>query len=237
MEPDPLAVTPKSSDAFFREVDDELRRDQMAIAWQRYGRWAILGLVAALLALAGYLWWQHHRLGQREERGAQLQQAYADIAANRTAAAAAPIAELARSGTPGYGVLARFAQADLLLGRHDLRGGAAKFAEIAADGSIAQPFRDLAVIRQTAAEYDALPPRAVIARLSGLARVDSPWFGSAGEMVAIAYLKLNQPARAGVLFGQIARNRQVPTALRQRAQQMAGSLGIDAVSDSEGSTQ
>ena len=51
---------------------------------------------------------------------------------------------MAENGVGGYRPLAKFTQADVLLQKNDLKGAAAKFAEIAADTGAAQPFRDLA---------------------------------------------------------------------------------------------
>ena len=54
----------------------------------------------------------------------------------------------------------------------------------------------------------------------------NPWFGSAGEMVAIAQLKLNRPQQAARLFADMAKDESVPESIRSRAEQMAGSLGV-----------
>ena len=68
----------------------------------------------------------------------------------------------------------------------------------------------------------------MIDRLRGLADKNSPWLGSAGEMVAIAYLRLNKPKQAGETYRLIAQTESVPETIRARAVQMAGSLGVDA---------
>lgn len=83
------------------------------------------------------------------------------------------------------------------------------------------------------AEYDTMKPEAVVARLGGMAVPGNAYFGSAGEMVAVAYLRMNKRDQAGRLFGQIASDKDVPDTLRQRAVQMAGVLGVDAVGQSE----
>jgi hypothetical protein len=57
------------------------------------------------------------------------------------------------------------------------------------------------------------------------------WFGPAGELVAIAYLKQGNEKLAGPLLGQIARDEKSPDTLRRRARQLAGMLGVDAVDD------
>src|SRR3546814_20762034 len=78
---------------------------------------------------------------------------------------------LAASEIDGYRAIARFTDADILLQKNDLKGAAAKFASIAQDQSLAESFRDLALIRQTAAEYDSLKPDVVISRQIGRAHV------------------------------------------------------------------
>ncbi len=158
------------------------------------------------------------------------------IEANNAAAAAKPLAELAKSNRDGYRALALFTQADVLLQKDDLKGAAAKLGAIAADTSLAKPFRDLALVRQTSAEFDTLKPQVVVERLRPLAVPGGPWLGSAGEMVAISYLRMNQRQQAGTLFGQIARDTGVPETIRQRAVQMAGVLGVDAVASAGAST-
>ncbi|TCP71715.1 tetratricopeptide repeat protein [Sphingomonas sp. PP-CE-1G-424] len=228
-----MALPPKTDEAFLREVDEELRRDQLAGFWTNWGVWVAIGVVAALAALAGFLYWQHHNGEAAGVEGEELQVAYDALGANNAAAAAKPLAELAKSNRDGYRALAQFTQADVLLQKDDLKGAAAKLGAIAADTSLAKPFRDLALVRQTSAEFDTLKPQVVVERLRPLAVPGGAWLGSAGEMVAIAYLRMNQRQQAGTMFGQIARDATVPDTIRQRAVQMAGVLGVDAVASTE----
>ena len=104
----------------------------------------------------------------------------------------------------------------------------AKYAAIAADGSLAQPFRDLALLRQTTLEFDTLTPQVVVERLRPLTTPANPCFGSAGELTAIAHLRQNRRDLAGKLFGQIAQAQDVPASIRQRSVQMASLMGVDA---------
>lgn len=220
-----MALTPQNNEAFVREVDEELRRDQALHVWRTYGRAIIAGIVLVLAAFAGYLFWQHRQHQAAEREGETLQKAYDDLAAQDTKAAAAPLAQLAASQRDGYRVLAIFSQADILLQNQDLRGAAAKFAAVAGDASVAQPFRDLALIRQTSAEFDTLKPDVVVERMRPLAVAGNPWLGSAGELMAIAYLKQGRRDLAGQVFARIGADKDVPPTLRQRAVQMAGAMG------------
>ncbi len=93
-----------------------------------------------------------------------------------------------------------------------------------------QPYRDAALVRQTALEFDSLKPEEVIARMKPLAQPGNPWFGSAGEMTAMALIKQGKNAEAGQLFGKMARDKRVPDSLRARFVQIASTLGVDASS-------
>lgn len=229
-----MAVPPATNQAFLREVDEELRRDQLASFWERYGKLVIAAVVIGLALFAGYLYWRNHQENVRGQEGEKLQSAYDALARGRPADAAKPLEELTVSSSEGYRALALFTQADVLLQRNDLKGAAAKFAAVAGDEDYAPAFRDLALVRQTAAEYDSLQPQAVIDRLRTIAVPGNAYFGSAGEMVAVAHLRAGRRDLAGRLFGQIARDEGVPPSLRQRAVQMAGLLGVDAVEQNQG---
>lgn len=224
-----MALTPQNNTAFLREVDEELRREQAIAAWRRYGLALIVAVVVGLMALAGWLYWQHRQAEAAQAQSEKLQAAFDQLAANKADAVAKPLAELAASDIGGYRTLARFTQADVLLQKNDLHGAAARFAAVAADEDVGQPFRDLALIRQTSAEFDTLKPEVVVQRLRGLAVAGNPWFGSAGELVAAAYLKQGRRDLAGQLLGKVAQDKDVPESIRQRTVQLAGVLGVDAV--------
>lgn len=225
-----MALTPQNNEAFLREVDEELRRDQAAALWRRWGRAAIVALLVALAAFAAFLYWRHEQNVAAEREGEQLQTAYDYLGAGDTAAAVKPLESLATSKRDGYRALAQFTQGDLALAKNDLKGAAAIFGKIAGDASVAQPFRDLALIRQTTAEFDTIAPQTVVQRLQGLTAPGNPWLGSAGELVAMAYLKQGRRDLAGQTFARIAQEESAPRSLRQRAVQMAGLLGVDAAS-------
>ncbi len=71
---------------------------------------------------------------------------------------------------------------------------------IAGNQELDETYRQAALVRQTALEFDTLQPQEVVRRLGPLARAGSAWLGSAGEMVGIAYLKMRRPDLAGPIF-------------------------------------
>ena len=224
-----MASTPPTNEAFLREVDEELRKDQMQSLWQRYGKIAVAAVVLVLAAWGGWIYWQDRQIKASGIEGEKLTQAVEDLQAGNPDVASAKLNTLSASDNEGYRATARMGQASLMLQKGNAKGAAAKFAEVAKDDDIAQPWRDLALIRQTSVEFDTMKPQDVVTRLQPLAVKGSPWFGSAGELVAAAYLKMNKRDLAGTLFGEIGNDEGVPQSIRSRAVQMAGALGVDAV--------
>ena len=232
-----MALRPVDNETFYREVDEELRRDQMKSYWERYGKLVVAGVVLLLALLGGFIWWQNQKEVKAGERSATLVEALDEVASGRKKAAIPKLDGLVKSGSDGHRAAALLTKADIAIDAKDLRGAAALFKQVADDEALARPYRDLALVRMTAVELDTLPPQAVIDRLRGLAVPGNAWFGSAGEMTALSYLKLNRPQQAAGVFAAMAKDKKLPDTLRSRATQMAGSLGVDAVQESAGSTQ
>ena len=223
-----MALPPDTADSFVREVDENLRRDQMAERAKRYGGVVIGAVVLFLLAVAGVLYWQDRQKKQAEAGTEQLTGALQDIGANKMATAPATLDTLRQSDAEGVKAVAGLTRAALALQQGNRKLASTIYAEVSADQSLAKPYRDLALVRGTSLEFDTLKPDEVIARLQPLAVAGEPFFGSAGEMIAMALLAKGQKPAAAILFAKIAADDGVPDSLRARAVQVAGTLGLDA---------
>lgn len=226
-----MAQPPDITDTFVREVDENLRRDQMQEFAKKYSGLIIGALVLFLAAAGGFIYWQNYKQQQSEKQVEQLAQTFTDIGAGKSSAAPKQLDELADSHSSAVRATALFARAALALQKNDSKLAIAKYGEIAGDDDLPQPYRDAALIRQTALEFDSLKPEQVIARMSPLAKTGNPWFGSAGEMTAMALIKQGKKAEAGKLFGDMAKDKQVPDTLRARFVQIASTLGVDVGSE------
>ena len=226
-----MAIKPNDGETFLREVDEELRRERFDRFIKRYG-WAIVAAVLLVLgAIGGFIWWQNRQKEQAAAQGEQLLEALDGLESGNRNAAMPKIDRLAASDVEGYRLAALFSRANAQLAAGNEAAAIATLRTIAADEAIEEPYRQAALVRQTALEFDRLQPQQVIQRLRPLARSGQPWFGTAGEMVGVAHLKMRRPDLAGPLFAQIGRDENVPPSIRTRAIQMAGSLGVNAVDE------
>lgn len=229
-----MALPNDPAETFVREVDENLRRDQMRDMAKAYGKWIVAAVILMLAAVGGYLYWQNRQQEQAAAESEAMSAALDKAEAGNPKGAAAELAPLGESSSDVNRASARLAQAALALRRNDRKAAIDIYRELAADEGLPQPYRDVATIRGTMTEYDSLKPDEVIARLSPLAEPGKPFFGSAGELVAMAMLAKNDRAGAGRLFAKLAADPQVPQTIRARAVQIAGSLGVDATASLPG---
>lgn len=225
-----MAQPPDINETFLREVDENLRRDQLRDFFKAYGNWLITGVVLFLAASGGFIWWKQHQIERSGAQVEQIAQIYKDIGSGNVAQAPQQLDELSKSGSKAVRASALFARAALALQQNDNKLATSTYKTIADDSGLPGPYRNAALVRQTALEFDQIQPQDVISRLSPLAKPGEPWFGTAGEMTALAMVKQGRRQEAGQLFAAIARDKTVPEAIRTRAVQLAGSLGVDASS-------
>ena len=111
-----LALSPdSSSEAFLREVDENLRRDQAQAFAKRYGTMLAGGVLLFLAAIGGWLYWQDRQSKSAGADSETLSAAMTDIAGKRTATVGPTLDKLANSASEGIATEARLAQASVAL--------------------------------------------------------------------------------------------------------------------------
>lgn len=223
-----MALPNDPAESFVREVDENLRRDQLRDMAKSHGKWIIAAVVLLLAAVGGYLFWKDRHEQQVAGQTEALSAAIDKIGEGNAKGAAAELDSLANASNDVVRASAELARAAVALRQNDRKNALDIYKRIAADEGMPQPYRDLATVRGTMVEYDQLKPDEIIGRLSPLAEPGKPFFGTAGEMIALATLAKGDRNGAGQMFARIAADRQVPESIRSRAIQFAGSLGVDA---------
>ncbi len=222
-----------SQQMLMREVDEAVRTDEVTGAVRKYG-WSVgIAAVLGLAAFGGYLYWD-----SRNERALEQQSEHLVLAMDELEAGNLELADQELAAIDGQISPAAKASANMLRAAIALEGGrtddaVAFYEQVVADEDVPQPTRDSALLRLVTANFDNMEAQAVIDRLGPLAVAGNPWFGSAGELVAHAYLDQNKPDQAGPLLVAIAQDESVPESLRDRARQLAGRYGFDAIDDVE----
>jgi hypothetical protein len=207
----------------FKEVDEDLRRDQAAKVWKKYGAYVIGAAVALVLATAGFQAWQWWDVKQRSERSASYAAAVGLLGRGQTEAAIDAFDGLAKIDG-SYGTLAAFNQARLLAEAGDAAAAIEIWERVAASTSAGPAFQGAATLLSVMHQSDSGDPAALEARLRPLAAEDSGFRAIALELTAVLALRQGDRGRAREIYAQLADDRTAPVGLRARASQMLAAL-------------
>ena len=207
----------------FRELDEELRRDNLLKLWSRYGRYIIAIAVFALVVAGGIVAWRDHQLSERRAQSTRYAAALTLARDGKEADAVKVFAAIADEGG-GYAILASFEEAALMARSGDREGSAAAYDRIAAASELDSNLRGLAVLLSVMQRMPDADPHTTIDRLAPLTASDNPWRPSAIELTALARLKSGDKTGALDLFKSLADDPATPQSLRARAAEMTVAL-------------
>ena len=207
----------------FREIDEELRRDNLLKLWARYGRYIIAAAAVALVVAGGVVAWREHQLTERRAQSSRYAGALTLARDGKGADAAKVFAAIAQEGG-GYAVLASFEEAALLAKSGDPSAAIADYDRIAATGDLDPGLRGLALLLSVMQSLPEAEARQTIERLAPLTESGNPWRPTAIELTALARLKSGDRGGALELYKGLADDLAAPASLRARAAEMAAAL-------------
>ncbi|WP_027488749.1 tetratricopeptide repeat protein [Allorhizobium undicola] len=214
----------QQNDSFIREVNEELRSEQMRRVWKRFGP-VIIGLaVLIVLGTAGYRvfeYWTDDRASQSGDRFLAATRLAAD---GKNDEALTALTALEKDGYGAYPVLARLRAATLLAQKGDAKAAIEAFTAIGKDESVPQVIRDVAHVRAAFLLIDNGSYDAVSAEVESLAAPGRSLRNSAREALGLAAYKAGQMDKAREWFEEITQDSEAPRNVANRAQIMLDNI-------------
>jgi hypothetical protein len=221
-----------NNDSLLREVDEELRRDQLAKLWERYGAY-ILALAVAFVALVGgYKVWESRQLEFAQAGGKKYNEARSLLVSGKTDDAQKAFDELVASGHSGYVALGLLQKAGAEIKADKPKEALAIFERAereAGSDPILKGFIQLQIASLKLGEADFTE---IQNRLTELASDGNPWRHSARELIGLAAMKAGKTDEASKSFEAILADRKAPQSIADRARVMMGSITSAAMSKS-----
>ena len=212
-----------SDDNIFREVDEDLRREQLAAMWDKYGVYVLIAAAVIVAVVAGYNvyhWWADKRAA---ETGAAFYQATQLVDEKKQNLALDAFAKIAKSGGGGYQTLADLQMASIQA-REGHKKEAVELYEKVASGGADEMLRDFAKLEAATLRLDEADPAEIRKRVEGLNTDTNPWRYSAQELLGLAAFRSGNMAESEKIFSQIIGDPSAPAEIRRRAETMLALL-------------
>lgn len=210
-------VMNNSDDTFIREVNEELRSEQLQTAWRRF-RPVIIGVaVFIVVGVAGaslYEWWQSR---ESSASGDRFLTAINNANEKKTDEAMKELEALAKDGFGSYPVLARMRLATVKADNGDAKAAIADFLAIGKDGSIPAALRNAAKLRAGWLMVDTATYDEVAGQIEELASGASASRHSAREILGLAAYKAGDYAKSREWMQKIVDDNDAPQGAKTRA--------------------
>ncbi len=208
----------------FREVDEDVRKEQYLQLWKKYGSFAIGGVLAVVIGVGGWQAW----LGYQENQRLAASQAYfqaltAVQKSSDSRAALDEVSKLAKPGELGYGQLAAFQEARLRVQAGDLDGALKIWDAIAAESPDGLT-RDVAILTAAQHRLDLGEIDGLAERLAPLTDPSNSLRAMAGELLALLALQKGDLEGARQELQAIIDDTNAAQGVRGRAAQLLASL-------------
>jgi hypothetical protein len=203
----------------FREVDEEVRREQFKRLWERYGALLIAACVLIVLAAGGwraYQWWEAKKAA---EAGVAFEAAMALASEGKHKEAEDAFAKLAADSTASYRTLAKFQEASQLAQR-DPKAAVAIYDGLAADSGLGQTLQDLAAVRSALIQVDTAPYEEIRQRLEPLTAPDRTFRHTARATLALAAWRAKNPTAMQRWSDMILADAETPAGTRGQIQML-----------------
>ena len=210
----------------FREVDEEVRREQLKKLWDRWGNYLLAAAVLVVLGIAAWRAWDWWETKKAQEAGTAFEAALASAQAGKHEDAEAAFAKIAADSPSGYRTLARFREAAELSLR-DRAAAVKAYDALAADSRLGQTLQDLAAVRAALLLVDSAPASEIQKRLEPLTAPDRPFRHSARELIALVAWRSGDVQTAKRWFDMILTDAETPSGTRSRIEMMMALADAD----------
>ncbi len=201
---------------FEREVEQELRHDQLKQLWDKFGIYIVGAGAAVLVGIGVYQQVRHSQLVASQAAGAKYEVARQLVTGNKPSEAATALAEIAKTGPKGYATLARMQQAATDAAADKTNEAVTAYEAVAADTSGDPILRDMARLQAAALRLDAADWTEMQNRLTPLVDERNAFRANARELLGLAARKANRTEDARKLFLQVLGDAKASKALKDR---------------------
>jgi hypothetical protein len=211
-------------DSLAREVDEELRREQLLKLWERYGTYVIAAVVVIIAGIGVYKYVENRRQLAAEAAGASLALAARDAATNKDADAEKVLEGIAATGPVGYATLARLRLAGALREAGKVDEAVSAYDAAGKASGVDPLLSGYAELQAASLRLDRAGWTEMQNRLNPLTAETNAWRFSARELLALAAQKAGKTEEAREEYQHLLGDRGTPPSIAERVRVMMAML-------------
>ena len=205
-------------DGFFRELQEEIRRERLEKIWRQYGIYILMVGALIVFGVLGYKYWENYRIVAAQTMGAQYEGALHLMSEDKQGSATKEFETLAQDGAGGYATLARLQLAGALLREGKKSEALAAYEALANDPTADPMLKSYGALQAAGLRLGEADFTEMQNRLNPLMGDDSPWRFSARELMGLAAFKAGKSDEARTLLTPLLVDQKTPQSINERAQ-------------------
>ncbi len=216
-------INPEYTDAFIREVDEDVKNDDFKVLWNKYGTYIVAFVVIVVTVAVCFdrikVWKAEQNQIKTENymAAAQLKENPDDT-----------IAALQKISTESNGILADFAKlqiANVLLIQEKNDEALTMLQEISNDNNVDGSVKNIALIKLASYKVDTMSTAEVEDLLQPVLNENSSWTPIAKDLLAISAIREGNIEKAKQLYKEILKIKDLPEGFKTKIQDMLTSIG------------
>jgi hypothetical protein len=212
------------ADELIHEVEEQLRWEKLEKIGKDYGAYIIGAIVAVILGVAGYVYWNHAQLKHQEA----LSETYTDalqLMGKGQTKEAMDLLKTIENDASGYGMLAQFVNAAGLVDNPETRPQAiAIYKKMLENRTIDRHYRSLATIFLVMADLDTGDPKEMKKMLEDASISTNMWPDSTAELTALVNIRLGEVEKAKEILQDLKDSKTASQGIRLRANALLQTL-------------
>lgn len=215
-------VNPEFTDQFIKEIDEDVKNDQLKVLWNKYGLFVIAFVVLAVSAAVSFEKIKDWKQAQNQARTQNY------IASTQLETPEQTIEALQKINTANQGIFSDFAKlqiANVLFNQKKNEEALATLQSLIDDKQVNDEVKNIALIKLATYKVDTMPRAEFEAMLKPLTDEKSSWRPLAYDLIAMSAVHDGDIDTAKRIYENVLQLKDLPEGFRVKVQDMLSSLG------------
>ena len=215
-------INPDYTDAFIREVDEDVKNDNFKVLWNKYGAYIVSFVIIAVTAAVCF---DRIKIWKAEQNQIKTENYMAAVQLQNNPDDT--ISALQKINTETKGILSDFAKlqiANVLLAQEKNEEALATLQSLTENKDVDRAVKNIALIKLASYKVDTMPRADLENLLQPVINEHTSWTPIAKDLIAISAIREGDIETAKQIYGEILKTKDLPEGFKTKIQDMLTSI-------------